>query len=535
MAIPRRGFLQGNGSSRFAMGAHAHQGEATARQRNRWLPGLLVVAALLIVVLSWIASSWDVAPLVGAARAGTGRVADAAPVLVPGPTEPGRELVAAEQAPVAEPVPVHPGIAEVADLDVRDQLLVRVVDVHQVPIPGARLKIDGLRKANDGSAYGMRGEPGVAITDAEGNARIAYTRWVDIDAKAAEVDLAVDHPEFIAFRDSSFAIAAEPRTVVLQQGPMVRLTAWCRTPTLLVRNVTIRVDWNSRVPDSAWRRAPDGTFTTTRVPIGNHLVAVHHESAELGKVRSRIVAFEIAPGQQLTDVFVELRPLVTLRGRLAPEVPRPIVDGRIVLNLHARLEGAALAFEHEARIAADGTFVMPDLPEGSGQLIAWCQGWASREVVRSAAEVDREIPASISGEARQSLLEGRLSIDRGPPIIADSAMQDVVVAMDRTGVLEVHVTDLAGVPLPGVMVGASPNVTWCRHWSDVLPWSKWEAATDGLGIARIHGLPADPELAFGIESSTYQLRLEDRERRLCATMVSGETTRTAIQLERIVR
>lgn len=495
------------------------------------LGGALLGAAILLIArgcddASVTAKSSPARPLL---------MEPAAPVAT-GTPAPERQLVAADEpSPPPPPPPAAPSDSEVPDLEVRDWLTVRVVDVHQMPIRDAQLSLDGLRKPNDGSWYGMRGDASVGKTDAQGQARIDYTRWVDIDGKATAVDLTVRHPDFIVFRDSHFAITKAETTVVLQRGAMVRLTAWCRTRTLIVRDITISTDWRIQLPDSAWRRDPDGTCSTTRIPPGPHLVQVRHRSEELGEVHSRIVAFTLDERQQLLDVDVELRPLVTLRGKLDPAVPRPVVGGHVMLQLFARCDRSSLSTEHEALVEADGSFALADVPEGSGQLIAWCPGWVSRQTARPESEVDRKIPAIITDEDRRSLLAARLAVDAGPPAILDASAQDVVVAMERTCGLEVLVVDRQGAPLSGIEVVTSPNVNWRDVGSTIFPWGTWQAKTDSDGLARIQGLPPDPELFVGIDSKVFQLQRADRDRTPTVAMRSGETFRRELMVERVAR
>ncbi|MCU0867548.1 MAG: Ig-like domain-containing protein [Planctomycetes bacterium] len=507
-------------------------------ERNRRRSGSWWLAALLVLLVASVIAAWPDGGqpvLAGPAATGQQQANASSPeaVEIAGAVSDNRVAVVEAPPPPPPTDSVTPVTAEPADFEARDWLSLLVVDVHQQPVAGAKLLLSGLRKQDDGSWYGMRGDPGAAVTDAQGEARIDYTRWVDIDGRAAAVDLQITHPDFIPFHDSTFVIGAEPRRVVLTKGGIVRLTTWCKTRTLIVRDVEITTDHRARLGDRGWQREPDGTCTTTRLSPGPHFVQVRHRSAELGATQSRIVHFVLPERQPLLDIDVELRPLLTMRGRLAAEVPRPVVGGHVALSVHASADGISLATEHEAPIAADGSFELVDVPEGSGQLIAWCKGWVSQKARRSLAEIEAELPAMIVGSARAELAAARHEADLGAPCVPDTSVQDLVVAMEPTGTLEVVVTDTQGRPLPGVEVDTSPNVYWRGVGSTIFPWGTWSAATDAEGVARITDLPPEPDLFFGARSAAYRLRQVDRDNMPTAVIVSGGVTRRELVLERI--
>ncbi|HEX5052656.1 MAG TPA: hypothetical protein VFZ65_12845 [Planctomycetota bacterium] len=508
-----------------------------ARAISRQSTLLIVLTALaalaaLVLLLFWAAN--DDAPRTGAPREQPRTAAHAA-TAVAAPADAERKVVAETPAQVPKPTPAAaPAPGEPADLEARDWLTVRVIDAYHEPIPTAKVRILGLRKQGDAGAwYGMRGGETTASTDAEGRARIDYTRWVDIDGKADHVDLAVSHPDFIAFRDSSFELRAEECTVQLQKGATVRLWAWYRTRSLVVRDIEISMDWQSKLGNGGWQRDPDGSCSTTRLSPGPHFVAVKHTSQELGSLASRFVLFVLGE-QRLLDVDVELRPLVTLRGRLDPAVPRPIVDGHVWVNLHTIQGAVSQSDDYEAAVAADGTFTVPGLREGPGQVIAWCRGWVSRRIVpRTFADLAQTVPDEATAEDRQSMLEQAQAYEHIAQPIADSSTQDLVVAMERTGILEVCVTDEQGGALPGVRIETWPNVQWRGVGSTVFPWGTWHADSDAKGVARVADLPPDDSLFLGVQSETYRLRKAERDETPTAVIESGNTTRRALVLERI--
>jgi hypothetical protein len=106
-----------------------------------------------------------------------------------------------------------------------------------------------------------------------------------------------------------------------------------------------------------------------------------------------------------------------------------------------------------------------------------------------------------------------------------------VVAMERTGTLEVAVTDERGEPLRDVRIDTSPNVHWQGVGSTIFPWGTWHATTDAKGIARVVDLPPDRDLWVSASAKTHQLRRADRDRNPAAVIDSGATTQTTLVLE----
>jgi protocatechuate 3,4-dioxygenase beta subunit len=457
---------------------------------------------------------------------------DEPPVLL----APERVEVAAEPGS-ASPAPAAPVAAEPAaepeqpDLAARDWLEIQVLDPEQRPVPEAQLSIAGLRKQGDpGSWYGMRGGPAAARTDAGGRARIDYTRWVDIDGRATHVDLEVTHPEFAPFRDSSFAIGPGQHPVVLRRGATVIVSGWVGSPDVLVTELAISADHRSRLAAGDWRRERDGRLSTTRLAPGPHLIWLEHESEEHGKLASAVAAFELLENDW-KELSLELFALSTLQGRLDEAVPRPIVNGHVWVNLNRSDAAGQISIDRdfEAEVRPDGTFELVGLPPGGGQIIALASGWVSSRTPYTAAEAAaRRLGREPSFEevqqegAREELEAQRLVVPAPAPI---------VVAMERTGSLEVTVLGPDGGPIAGASVSAWPNVYWIGVGSTIFPWREWRASTDPLGRARIDDLPPEQELWFGAEHGSFRMTRAQRDRNPSVEIVSGQVATYELVLE----
>jgi hypothetical protein len=434
---------------------------------------------------------------------------------------------APESAPPAEPAP------EVADLAARDKLTLRVVDQRDAPIFDAQVTIEGLRKEGDeGSWYSRRDDVAAVRTERDGRAQVPYERWTDIDAKTVRVDLHVEHPDFIPFHETSFVLAPGEHVIRLEQGAIVWLTAWHGSRDRVVPDVAITVEWQAQLGQDGWREEANGSWSTTRLAPGGHWITAAHSSSDLGSLASAFTPFEVAQFGR-SDVELELKPLVTLRGRLDDAVPRPIVDGHVWLNLHEDDGSFGLSSDHQAPVAADGTFEIEGVRSASGQVIALCDGWVSKLVPpRTLAQTHVTLaPDATPEEAAQALALAQAEDRIAQPV--DAGQAELVIEMERGGELEVLVTDEGGTALEGVHVSAWPNVHWKGVGSTIFPWRSWTSVTDAHGIARVANLPVDPTLWFGAQSATHQLRKADRDQNPSAVIESGKTTRFELVLEKI--
>ncbi len=248
---------------------------ATPPRRAPRLGLVVLVAVALLAIGAWFASR-ERAPV----PAPTGVLASSTDA--PAPSTSGAALdapTAAERSAVETAIPVvdatqeprppdpQPGpeaAPEVADLAARDFLIVRVVDELQAPIFDASVAIRGLRKQGDeGSWYSRRDTPTALRTDRDGRARIPYERWTDGDAKTVRVDLAVEHPDFIPFNETSFELAPGEHVITLEQGSLVWVTVWHGSRDRVVADALLEVEWEAQFGAEGWRREPDGRLSTT--------------------------------------------------------------------------------------------------------------------------------------------------------------------------------------------------------------------------------------------------------------------------------
>jgi hypothetical protein len=250
-----------------------------------------------------------------------------------------------------------------------------------------------------------------------------------------------------------------------------------------------------------WRFTSDGepttaTHTTPQVASGEEAASAAIAEPDLGRA-SRA---EVAAGESLEPAHTtEARPfsaLVSLRGRLDDAVPRPIEGGHVRVKLDRHEAGEAPPLERDSDIHADGTFELADLSPGRGQIVALCRGWVSRRtpfdpIEAVARRLERE---PTMGEIEQAFQEeGPETLEAQRIVIP--APDPLVVAMERSGTLEVIAKTPGGSPFAGATVTATPGVHWMGTSSAAFAWRTWEATTDPWGRARIDDLPPDDALS----------------------------------------
>lgn len=474
---------------------------------------VLVVAAVLFGTRPAAPPAPDVAGEGFVVEASRG----AAPELAAGPA--AREAVALDPArgpePADEEVPdaadppdeEPPGVE--GDLEARTPITIRVVDASDAPVPEASVEIWAMRSVDEPGAHSLyRGEQPFGETDREGRVELDHWEWVSIDSRTGQVTLQITHPDFVTFT-GDVPIGPGERVVRLDRGATVVVTGWYGSPSNVIEDLALEVDREAKLAPDAWKRLADGRLATNRLPAGMHWIVASHDHAELGRLSSTAEGFEVGEVGWET-LHLELHPPIAFVGELDASVPRPVVDGHVMLVLTAggvSGGGPSLSQRFEADVQPDGSFVLPDLRPGTGRIFALCRGWSSK----------------------------REDLDRGRPTLQRAEVPQVdaphVVRMERTGTLEVTVLGPSGAPVEGATVNASPNVVVRRVGAWIHPWRDWTSTTGPDGIARIEDLPPTEYLWFGASADGLRMTAADRVETPEVEIHSGETTFREIQLE----
>jgi hypothetical protein len=164
-----------------------------------------------------------------------------------------------------------------------------------------------------------------------------------------------------------------------------------------------------------------------------------------------------------------------------------------------------------AEVQPDGSFEIPDLPPGTGEMIGMCDGWVSREVEP-------------------------LEEDAGKPVLklqqVDPAAGDFVLAMEHTARLEVQLLDPDGEPVEGALVQMSPNVHWSPGYSRIFLEREWMATSDASGRVEIENLPPGKQLMRLVHADLClpPNEADPANRWVWPVLVSGETTALELRL-----
>lgn len=421
-------------------------------------------------------------------------------------------------------------------LEARDWIEIQVVDDQQVPLPDAVVTIRGLRShSSSGSWFPFRGEKPVEHTDFEGRVSLSYWAWVNIDGQTRAIDLNITHPDFVSFRDSSYAIGPGAHIVELQRGSIVVVSGWIGSPENIVADLTIRVDRETRLGSDAWQRGSDGRLTSNRLAPGQHLIWAEHESEAHGHRFSEIGSFELLEND-FKVLRLELHGAERIEGEVDQLVPRPIVEGHVMLSVQRGGLGAgapAIYRKHETPIRADGTFSFDGLPRGRGQIFALCQGWVSqRTLADSALDAGIHFGGPVSEEREREAIKGMgdraFQLQR---ITLPLTTRPFTVLMEPTATVDIVVKLQDGTPVAGAFAGASPNLSFIGVGSSIAPWRKWRVETDSEGRARIEDLPRNDRLWAYAQHPDYQMLEANRQRPVEVEVRSGETSSAEVILE----
>ena len=382
---------------------------------------------------------------------------------------------------------------------------VRVVDPENRPVSGADIRLDGLRVEGDlASHYSWgvlaAGSSPTTVTDAEGKASLRYPLMTFPQEKqrTAQLSFVVQHPDFVTSRPVEFPVTGKAPPVRMERGATLTLSASAAP------GVKPLVAWLATVSGDlplVWTTNALGQRTTRQIRPGNRLVRVSGRTEEGQLVFWNGMLLEFKAGEEQT-IKAQLRPGTRLEGRLDARVPRPVVNGGVVVSVRppglrasddadefAKLQeavGWAPAWTASRMIEADGTFVFESLPPGEADLVVLGEGFVSAP----------------GGQARNA--NGPLSIGVPQRVPLAEPVTRYEVRTESSASLSVLVTDPKGQPVSGVRIGLSPNVLRMQTGlfalglmsseralvtSPFIPPPNYMSTTDGTGRARLPNLP----------------------------------------------
>jgi hypothetical protein len=325
--------------------------------------------------------------------------------------------------------------------------------------------------------------------------------------------------------------------VILQKGATLKLEARGKEATAGERKLFGQVSGVEEGGDGDfWMRPGPATLVTSRLSPGAHTARMVELDSAGTVWFSDVIAFSASVG--LTNEFeLELRPGVTLRGRLDEMIPRPIKNGRVVAQVWpqgCKPQDSPPQWHAWTNTGEDGSFTIGSLPAGELEVVAMCEGFVS---TNGPGQHQMRYPQ------KHTLGTNDLSI---------------TIGMEPTARLEVTATDAKGKPVKDLKIVTWPNVRYgewaavilmgdCYNTTDMLlpgPRKKvWWAEqpldfcgiTDESGVAILPNLPADvKELA--VEDERFALPpvktgWGESRRQAMIALTAGKTNSVSIQVE----
>ena len=445
--------------------------------------------------------------------------------------------------------------------------IIRVIDEGGKPVAGAVITPDGLRPKLNGGHYGWSDKrapkPLPVATDADGVAPVPYPPFVIEHLETGEISFSIDHPDFCPdrpFRTVDAAppvnaklpeklrhfgkvllrrVRARPAPVVLKRGAIVQVSGYIGSRVASVTNLTADVsDFWVASTNNPWLKITPALRECRRIPTGNRTLRLAHAAADGSIFFSEIESFVAVAGA--TNRFeLELKRGRRLFGRLDDSVPRPITNGRVVMEVippGSQKGGDRHQWHAWTALAPDGTFSFDSLPPGVVEIVVLCDGFVSRN----------------PPFARRSLRVPQAFTNPPPD-------ESVVIAMEPTAALEVTALGERGQPLPGARVAVWPNVIWADWGTTILcsdlynsadllrpnpPDRKtfWEnhntdfdSVADSNGIAVVKNLPIGTD-EFVVQHAEYELPVRkdsgEATRARSMRLIPGETNRQTVTLQK---
>jgi hypothetical protein len=335
-------------------------------------------------------------------------------------------------------------------------------------------------------------------------------------------------------------LVARANPVVLQQGAILKLSVKPDAGGIKDAPLFAQVSTLHTQDTNFWLRPAPGLLVTRRLPAGRAAIRTIQFDSNGSAWFSPVTNITAVAGQT-NEVAVDLKPGVTVHGRLDDAVPRPVRNGRVIAHVWPQEEKAQNSppdWHAWSNIRADGTFEITSLPDGRLEIVALCDGFVS-------TNGPGQFP-SMHYPQQHLLGTNDLTLTLG---------------MEPTAGLEVQVNDDQGKPLKDARVNTSPNIRYgewsatilgsdCYNTADrlrdagtresLLNWwlnrlASFQGTSDVSGLARILNLPSEVK-DFSVEHPRFILPATDtgygqKRRQAAITLHPGRTNRVTVRLE----
>ena len=420
-----------------------------------------------------------------------------------------------------------------------------LVDANDQPIDGVRSTVNGLRCLEDrGSWYGWPSENIGKVQESQsqtdGTVEFRYPVKFGVPEKwltTTTLDISFSHPEYVANR-TEITLADIPQKIKFESGCKVLLSAIDDSGKPVERFFPMVA---SRDGPPNWVFTP-GNAKTGCMSKGKQMCMLVSPS-ESRPLFSKLFEFETASEKMVIIPNILVQPGKRVFGKLPDNVPRPIVNGSVSINVlmtpDAPLGGREpVEWTDSALIAEDGTFEFKSVPgPAQVQVIAICRGW----VIRSSKE------GRVNGQTFDLLKE--------------QSELEVAFEMEQTGDVHIELMSVDGESVVGAKVYTCPNKVLLSGGSQLLtrswrsidyierllkgetkssPWND-ESSTnrhyqisDDEGMVTLRDIPVGSEESISVHHPKYDLPYESGEVRNNAKfrVNAGETEERLLVLQK---
>lgn len=367
------------------------------------------------------------------------------------------------QTPLSESSSPLLGDSFLPQLQSTETIKLRVVDAAGDPIAGARVTPWALRSSQGHGGWTDDGEdrsgikPETTATNNHGIAIVTYPVLRDVgeQTKTTSVSVWVEHPDYVIEGGTHLDLPHDADTadpVVLERGadlfvrPMID-----GKPADPKQIVAIWSDSRSWRDPGAMQVVRTRELKFPSMKIGDGSVLLMRVFEDQITHTSSIVDVVLDP-EQRNQVSVNLSPVVPIKGRLDPAVPRPIHNGRVAYETLNPSLSDRIMFGSWSPVSENGDFVIPVWPTGEAiQLTGLCDGYIG-----------------ISGEAPPEVANPRTPDPcLRSQVIRPHEGDPVVLSMKAMVPCDITVVDQDDQPVEGVLIDSWPNIQWWNYGSQV--------------------------------------------------------------------
>jgi beta-lactamase regulating signal transducer with metallopeptidase domain len=435
------------------------------------------------------------------------------------------------------------------------KVLVVVQDENGQPVPGATVKPDGFRVQglHGADAYGWNkklfGPPEKCVTDDQGRAWVKYPVNSIPEEKeyTGALILMVTDPEFAPVHVQTYLVDGSESPIQVHHGLLLRVSAWYGSDRQPVPEVVFNLNQEGLQPDD-WQKQEDGTWTFHKLSPGGHIIQAMGRLSSGQILFSEAHAFTAANNGEV--LYLEMKPGIRIEGRIDDKVPRPVKNGRVLIDVrppqfpawtnYDNVDAVMKQYPHVTYwrtyrpIAEDGTFVFESVPPGGLDVAAMGDGFVSSS-------------GGVFGDHSNAQFKPVGNFCLPQPFALTAPVTQVEVETEPSATLEVHAQTAQGRPVPDVEIGLNPNIVrmggifgLMRH-SDEAPFNNpasfsnlYDSKTDADGNAWFTNVPAYAT-SLGLMDRHYQVPLQDlkrwRNRDVHFTLAAGQTNHLDLTLE----